>query len=174
MTAPAPNWGSGRMARIETAHLGGPCRVCGEAIPSRAPAWLVPWRVGKAHEMCGYLTAEENDVHLVRTENDRWWSWRCPTCKLDATSEHKPEEGDPLECRRCFRPELVVGSLVAAANVGRRAIVGKNQRSAFVWPGDRGLVVSVAESGLVVDWARTEKRPAARTRASVAGVRVIR
>jgi hypothetical protein len=40
---------------VTTAHLGGPCRVCGAPIPPRRPALLKAWAVlGLAHVRCGF------------------------------------------------------------------------------------------------------------------------
>jgi hypothetical protein len=174
MTAPKANWNGGTMSRLETAHLGGTCRVCALPVEARTPAWMVPWVLGLAHEACGWLRPEEYAVHVVEADRSRWWCWRCPTCGQDATRTSPPREGDPMECRRCYAPALAVGSLVEARAVGLRAIAGKQQRSAYVWPGDRGLVRTVDGERLVVDWERTEKRGPAATRANATEVRVIR
>lgn len=169
-----PHWGGGTMARLDTAHLGGPCRVCGEPVPARVPAWHVPWVPGVAHEMCGYLRGDEEEPHRVGCEGRFWWRWRCPDCKLDATSDHEPREGDPRSCSRCYRPTLVVGSTVEARAPLRKAVAHRQQRSVFVRRGERGMVTSVGARGIEVRWEQSPTRPDVTTRVEVRDVRVIR
>ena len=99
-SAPGKSWGGGMVSQVTAAHLGGTCRVCLEPVPARVPACLVPWRMGIAHELCGYLRPDEHEPHEVRVEGRRWWAWRCPTCLRDAAAYERPSD-DARVCMRC-------------------------------------------------------------------------
>lgn len=144
-------WGGGTLSHVTTAHLGGTCRVCAEPVPARVPACMVGWRIGIAHELCGYLRPDEYEPHEVRVEGRRWWSWRCPQCKRDAASLERPEEGDPMECHRCRPRDIVVGSMVASVT---RFTIRHARTRLVVERGTRGIVVGTRETcgALVVRW----------------------
>lgn len=153
--ASSRTWARGLTASLTTQHLGGPCRVCSEPVPRGAPAWHVAWRLGIAHELCGYLRPEEYEPHEVRTEGRVMWSWRCPTCKRDAGGLERPEDGDPMECHRCRPRGLVVGALVASTT---RFTLRMRGGRVTVERGARGIVVGVPDvcGALVVRWRAPE------------------
>ena len=181
------SWGAAPLhSTLHTSHNGDTCRVCALPVDRGAPAWSIAWKPGLAHEACGYLRADEKEIHRVASENDWWWAWACPACGNDAASHHRPLEGDPLECRRCRKPTVVVGAIVAATGVGLRAVVGHATRSTFVQPGDRGIVVAVRPpspleeapnaippSLAMVRWEKTERRPEVTTRARFSELRPV-
>lgn len=107
------------------------CRVCAEPIAEGEPRWTRAWHVEQAHERCGYLRADEHEpVERTRPGSfARYWTWRCPSCGLDAAQPRRPREGDPRECLRCRpRPELALG--VVAELVGTtHVLVGRGKRA---------------------------------------------
>ena len=173
--SPRPNWSGNILAGLSTQRQDGvPCRVCDQPVASGSSVWGVSWRPGIAHEVCGYLRADEREVHEVNCELRTWWAWECPTCERDAASMYRPRDGDPMECRRCRKPMPVIGALVEATHVGQKAIVGKVGRSVHVERGARGMVVGTPREDVVcVEWGEGPKRPKLRTLARLTEVRAI-
>lgn len=133
-----------------------PCRVCGETIARGTPIRSRQWHLEYAHPACGWLRADELEVHERRRPGTvfSYYEWQCPACKLDACTVRKPRDEDDRRCTRCRPlPPLEVGAKVETIaaqqfQVGR----GKRPRRVYVPTYTRGELVKVSGEVGLVKW----------------------
>ncbi len=133
---------SEKEARQETT-----CRVCTGMILIGDPIRVRDWHIDQSHAACGWLRADEHDVHERRRPGTSfaYFEWRCPMCGLDACSLRKPRDDDNPSCRRCRpRPELAVGVTVETIVPHQwRVGAGRRPRMVRVPAYTRGVVLKV-------------------------------
>lgn len=106
------------------------CRVCRGPIeidePMRARAHALEY----SHVTCGWLRADEHDVHEVSRPGTSFvfYEWRCVVCGLDACRPRRPVQS--MACIRCApdRDAVMAGKRVAALS-GMWCLVNRRRRT---------------------------------------------